>query len=40
MCGSQAEWGSTQGLPFGSTYNGLLHRQQWLGNGLFNRAIG
>ena len=26
---AQAEWGSTQGLPFGSTYNGLYTRQQY-----------
>ena len=34
---AQAEWGSTQGLPFGSTYNGLFTASN-LNNGLFTRA--
>ena len=34
---AQYEWGSTQGLPFGSTYNGLFTASN-LNNGLFTRA--
>ena len=34
---AQVEWGSTQGLPFGSSYNGL-HTASNLNNGLFTRA--
>jgi hypothetical protein len=33
---SQVEWGSTQGLPFGSSYNGLYTASN-LNNGLFTR---
>jgi len=34
---AQAEWGSTQGLPFGSTYNGLYSASN-IGNGRFDRG--
>ena len=35
---SQAEWGSTQGLPFGSTYNGIsATTANTIANALFNR---
>ncbi len=34
---SQAEWGSAQGLPFGSSYNGV--RPSNIQNGLFTRAV-